>query len=187
MNKNFLTITALIGVIALVALSLFVRPNHPLIPQVTVSKFDYLSKHGNSSCSAGFVDSISRMNDTMRMEGSCCSPMVEAKYNEQVEGLKKYKDILEIPPDPYDIPISQVKQMLGWQKTIQLTTNEQAIYDRAMQTSLEHGPCCCHCWHWLAYEGLAKQLIRKYTYTPKEVATVWDLSDGCGGDDHHDT
>ena len=187
MNKNLSIIVFLIIVTMFIRFSFFTRPNRPLAPQASASKFDYLSKNSNSSCSAGFVDSISRMNDAMRMEGSCCSPMVEAKYNEQVEGLKKYKDISEIPADPYNIPIPQVKQMLGWQKTIQLTADQQTIYDGAMRMSMEHGPCCCHCWHWLAYEGLAKRLITKYNYTSKEVATVWDLSDGCGGDDHEST
>jgi hypothetical protein len=38
-------------------------------------KFDYLSKNGNSSCSAAFRESISSMPDTFRLQGSCCSPM----------------------------------------------------------------------------------------------------------------
>ena len=183
MNRKFLIITALMVTIMVTGYYFSAGQNRPLTPEVHASKFDYLSKNGNSSCSAGFVDAISAMNDTMRMEGSCCSPMVEKKYNEQVEGLKKYKDISEIPPDPYDIAIPQVKQMMGWQKTITLTGDQQKIYDGAMQMSMEHGPCCCHCWHWLAYEGLAKQLITKYNYTSKEVATIWDLSDCCGGND----
>ena len=184
MNKNFLTIVVFIIVSVLVGYSFSIRNHQLTMPQASASIFVYLSQNGNSNCSAGFVDSISQMDDTERMKGSCCSPMVEAKYNEQVEGLKKYKDILEIPPDPYDIAIPQVKQMIGWQKTIELTASQQKIYDGAMQMSMEHGPCCCHCWHWIAYEGLAKQLITKHNYTSKEVATVWDLSDGCGGDDH---
>ena len=187
MNRNFLTIAALVIVTTLIWFSFSTRNNQSPTSKTSASKFDYLSKNGNSSCSAGFVDSISQMNDTMRMEGSCCSPMVEAKYNEQVLGLKKYKDISEIPPDPYDIAIPQVKQMLGWQKTIQLSADQQKIYDGAVQMSMEHGPCCCHCWHWLAYEGLAKQLITKYNYTSKEVAAIWDLSERCGGDDKRAT
>jgi hypothetical protein len=29
--------------------------------------------------------------------------MDEARYRQQIEGLKKYADITEVPPDPYDI------------------------------------------------------------------------------------
>lgn len=187
MNRNASKIIIIVVAVTVGAIFL----NRTPAPKTTLkptdaqaASFEYLSTHGNSSCSATFLDSISAMNDSIRLMGSCCSPMVKAKYEEQVEGLKQYKNIPEIPVNPYNIPSSQVKQMLEWQKNINLSAEEQKIYGEAMNMSMEHGPCCCKCWHWVAYEGLAKLLITKYHFDGKDVAHVWDLSDGCGGDDH---
>jgi hypothetical protein len=62
-----------------------------------------------------------------------------------------------------------------------LTPAQQAAYDYAMQHSEEHGPCCCHCWRWHVYGGLAKVLIREREFTGEQVTEIWNLSDGCGG------
>ena len=144
------------------------------------AKFDYLSKNGNSSCSSAFKDSIPNMSDGKKIQGSCCSPMDLHRYSEQVEELKKYKDFSEIPPDPYDIDAMLAKQMLAHYDD-QLTPEQQQAYDYAMQNSNEHGPCCCKCWHWYVYGGLAKALIQKYHFTGQQITEVWNLSDGCGG------
>src|SRR3990167_10258954 len=85
-----------------------------LINKVLVAKFDYLSKHGNSSCSGAFRDSITSMPDNARLQGSCCSPMSLHRYSEQIEGLKKYQDIAEIPPDPYDIEARLAKKLIAY-------------------------------------------------------------------------
>ena len=122
------------------------------------AKFDQLSKNGNSSCSATFKDSIAGMPDTAQLQGSCCSPMNMHRYSEQVEGLKKYKDIKEIPSDPYDIDASLAKQMLAHYDD-ELTPEQQSAYDYAMKYSHEKGPCCCKCWRWYVYGGLGKYLI----------------------------
>ena len=61
-----------------------------LVNEALAARFDYLSKNGNSSCSGAFRDSIASMPDNARLQGSCCSPMSMHRYNEQVEGLKKY-------------------------------------------------------------------------------------------------
>jgi len=58
---------------------------------------------------------------------------------------------------------------------------QQAFYDDAKKPSDEHGPCCCHCWRWKAFEGQAKALIARRGYTAGQIANVWDLEDGCGG------
>ena len=41
--------------------------------------------------------------------------MDEARYHQQIEGLKKYSDIAEVPPDPYDIPaqLAYIMDMTG--------------------------------------------------------------------------
>ena len=148
------------------------------------AKFDMLSKSGNSSCSATFMQSIDGMADNVQLQGSCCSPMDMHRYSEQVEGLKKYKDIPEIPSDPYDINAGLAKQLKAYYD-VQLTLDEQKAYDYAMANSMEKGPCCCKCWRWYVYGGLGKLLIQKYHFTGEQVTEIWNLSDGCGGPGDH--
>ena len=124
------------------------------------------------------------MSDNARIQGSCCSPMDLHHYQEQVEGLQKYADIPQIPADPYDVPVSLAKQLFVYQKTIQLTSDQQAIYDEATKIAEESGPCCCRCWRWNAFEGQAKYLITERNWSAREIAELWDLEDGCGGSGH---
>ena len=126
------------------------------------------------------------MPDTARLQGSCCSPMDMHRYAEQVEGLKKYKDILEIPQNPYDIDASLAKTLKAY-CDVELTPEQQKAYDCAMQNSMEKGPCCCRCWRWYVYGGLGKLLIQKYNFTGEQVTEIWNLSDGCGGAGDHAT
>lgn len=155
-----------------------------LVNKALAAKFDYLSTHGNSSCSSSFQQSIMNMPDTARLQGSCCSPMSVHRYSEQVEGLKKYNSIQEIPPDPYDIEAGLAKKLISHYDD-QLTSAQQKAYDYAMQNSDEKGPCCCKCWRWYVYGGLAKVLIKNYGFTGQQITNVWNLSDGCGGDSEH--
>ena len=148
------------------------------------AKFDYLSQNGNSSCSVSFKNSIASMPDGERLRGSCCSPMSLHRYNEQVEGLKKFSNITEIPADPYDIEAGLAKKLMGYYD-MELTPEEQMAYDYALVNSHEKGPCCCKCWRWNTYGGLGKYLIRNYDFTGEQVAEIWNLSDGCGGDEEH--
>lgn len=148
------------------------------------AKFKILASNGNSSCSQAFKDSISSMPDNSRLQGSCCSPMSWHRYSEQVEGLKKYKNIKEIPSDPYDIDAGIAKKMQSYYED-KLTSEQQRAYDYAMQSSMEKGPCCCQCWRWYVYGGLAKFLIKEKGYTGQQVTEVWNLSDGCGGEGDH--
>lgn len=106
------------------------------------------------------------------------------RYQEQVEGLKKYTAIPQTPSDPYDVRVKLAKQLFEYQKTIQLTPDQQAIYDEAMQISEDGGPCCCRCWRWFAFEGQAKYLITELDWSAQQVAELWDLEDGCGGPGH---
>ncbi|OGG80002.1 hypothetical protein A3A39_01070 [Candidatus Kaiserbacteria bacterium RIFCSPLOWO2_01_FULL_54_13] len=170
----------------LVLAAILSAPTHPAGNVALAAQFNYLSASGNSSCSTSFAESIDAMSDTDRLRGSCCSPMSMHRYFEQVEGLKKYKDITEIPPDPYDIPASLAKKLKAYYE-IELTPEEQEAYAYAMANSHEKGPCCCKCWRWYVYGGLGKLLIQKYGFTGEQVTEVWNLSDGCGGSGEHVT
>jgi hypothetical protein len=146
-------------------------------------RFDFLSKNGNSSCSGNFLASIPAMPDSTRLQGSCCGPMALHRYREQIEGLKDFSHIAEIPRDPYDIEAGLAKQLLA-AYDIKLTDGQQRAYDAAMVQSSEKGPCCCPCWRWNVYGGLGKLLIRDHGFDGNGVARIWDLSHGCGGDAH---
>ena len=95
-----------------------------------------------------------------------------------------YKNIKEIPDDPYDIEGGLAKKLVKYYD-LKLSFEEQKEYDYAMQNSNEKGPCCCKCWRWYVYGGLAKFLIREKGFTGKQITQVWNLSDGCGGDEEH--
>lgn len=151
--------------------------------QTVATKFAYLSQNGNSACSLSFKNSISQMDRQSRLQGSCCSQMTAHRYNEQVEGLKKYANFLEIPPDPYDIEANLAQDLMAYYD-LELSPQEQQTYDFAMQSSHEKGPCCCRCWRWFVYGGLAKYLIKTYGATGEQITEIWNLSDGCGGDEH---
>ncbi|OGZ99897.1 MAG: hypothetical protein A3G49_05825 [Candidatus Sungbacteria bacterium RIFCSPLOWO2_12_FULL_41_11] len=204
MNKNFsLAITG--GVVVVVVLYIYFAPSGKVfdfsrqvhqderklnsISQAVVEKFNYLSQNGNSACSASFRNSIFSMPDSERIRGSCCSPMSLHRYSEQVEGLHKFKsvarqNIAEIPDDPYDVDAGLAKKLLSYYD-LELTIEEQKAYDYAMQNSSEKGPCCCKCWRWFVYGGLAKFLIRHYNFSGEQITEVWNLSDGCGGEEGH--
>lgn len=147
-------------------------------------RFDYLNRNGNSSCAASFRSGMMTMMDSDRLQGSCCSSMSMHRYSEQIEGLKKYQNIPEIPGDPYDVEAGLAKSMMSYYDT-RLDPQEQEAYDYAMVNSHEKGPCCCQCWRWYVYGGLAKYLIKNYQFNGEQITEVWNLSDGCGGDEEH--
>jgi len=195
MNKQ--TIFAFVIVLVLVGGAIFFgssrkqgeQTNIGSVNEALAAKFEELSQNGNSSCSATFKDSVTAMPDSARLQGSCCSPMSIHRYSEQVEGLQKFKfapsqNIAEIPDDPYDISAELAKRLISYYD-IELTPEEQAAYDYAMLNSSEKGPCCCKCWRWYAYGGLAKFLIQNHSFTGEQVTELWNLSDGCGGDNEH--
>lgn len=152
--------------------------------QALAAKFDMLSKQSNSACSITFAQSIDSMADSDQLRGSCCSPMDLHRYSEQIEGLKQFKDIPEIPSDPYDINAGLAKKLKAYYD-VALTPEQQQAYDYAMANANEKGPCCCECWRWYVYGGLGKLLIQKYNFTGEQVTEVWNLSDGCGGSGDH--
>lgn len=145
-------------------------------------KFNFLSQKQTNACSnQGFIAS---KEDDERLQGACCGAMDWHRYVEQVSGLEAFSDIAEIPADPYDIPVSLARQLLDYQQTISLSEQQQVIYDQAVEMSHEGGPCCCKCWRWFAFEGLANFLITKEKFDADQIAGVWDLEDGCGGPGH---
>ena len=146
-------------------------------------KFNYLSKNGNSNCSTQFRDSILTMSPPTRIQGSCCGPMALHRYKEQVEGLKEFAMLPEIPPDPYDIDPGLAARMLKEYKT-ELNRVNLAKYNTAMELSGEGGPCCCKCWRWEVLGGMGKVLVRNRQIDGKTLAKIWDLTGGCGGDAH---
>lgn len=163
--------------------------SHPITNEALAAKFEILNQNGNSSCSAGFKDSVLTMADDERLQGSCCSPMSIHRYGEQVDGLKKFKsvavrNIAEIPDDPYDVEAGLAKRLMAHYDD-QLTSEQQKHYDYAVEHSSEKGPCCCKCWRWYVYGGLGKLLIQQYGFTGEQLTEVWNLSDGCGGDEEH--
>ncbi len=169
-------------VAALLGTALPASADEGIDPAIT-QRFEHLSTSGNSNCSRAFLESIASMPSVARLQGSCCSPMTLHRYSEQLKGLKKYADYSEIPPDPYDVPAGLAQASIAAYE-MELTPEEQKAYDYAMENSEEGGPCCCQCWRWHNYGGLAKLLIRNRGFTGEQVTEVWNLSDGCGGDEH---
>jgi hypothetical protein len=146
-------------------------------------RFEFLSNNGNSNCSQAFLDSIPSLPDNARLQGSCCGPMDLHRDREQIAGLKSLAAIAKIPYDPYDIEAGLAKRLLQAYGT-ELKPEQQKAYDRAMALSSEKGPCCCQCWRWHVYGGLGKLLIRDHGFNGENLAKVWNLSDGCGGEGH---
>jgi hypothetical protein len=144
------------------------------------SRFELLSQHGNVECSVRFENSIATMPADAKLQGSCCAPMDEARYRQQIDGLKKYSDIAEVPPDPYDIPAPLAHKLIGYYD-LALNKDEQGAYDYAMEHSDMQGPCCCKCWRWKVYGGLGKYLIHTRNYTGQQLTDLWNVAQGCGG------
>jgi hypothetical protein len=96
------------------------------------ARFTYLSQHGNVECSVQFENSIATMPSDAKLEGSCCAPMDEARYRQQLKGLKKYSDIAEVPPDPYDISAPLASKLMSYYD-MALNKEEQTAYEYAME------------------------------------------------------
>ena len=107
-----------------------------------------------------------------RLQGSCCFPMNLPRYRRQVAALRRYVAIPQIPPDPYDIPARLAQRLIRYQEAIRLTPAQHDVYQAAMRLAPEHGPCCCHCWRWHAFEGQAKALITRRRFTSAQIGKV---------------
>jgi len=143
-------------------------------------RFNLLSHRHSNHCALRPQD-VSALASSRRLQGSCCTAMVYEHYVKQIRGLTAYRSIPQIPRDPYDISVAQAKELLGYDRSIQLTPSEKGAYRRAMKLASEHGPCCCQCWRWSTFGGQAKYLMTRRGWSPAAIAEVWDLEDGCGG------
>jgi hypothetical protein len=122
---------------------------------------------------------VMQYRPTMRLQGACCAAMDRSEYGRQVHALAAYA-LPEVPRDPYDIPVGLAQRLLRMEPT-RLTAAERATYSAAMTMTAEKGPCCCQCWRWHAFKGLANDLIARRRWSASRVAHVIDLVDGCGG------
>ncbi len=112
--------------------------------------------------------------------GQCCGALMDlAERHANLEKLQAFKNIPDVPLDPFHTPIEIAKKWIDYDKNTVLSPEEQKIYDEAMKLSKE-GPCCCKCWHYYVDEGVAKKMIKDYHYSAQQVADFWDASDICG-------
>lgn len=146
----------------------------------TAAAFAYLSTQHSNYCSLS-PDKVMGYPDDTRLQGACCSAMDMAKYEWQVNGLRRYSSIPEIPQDPYDISVAQAKELLRYDGALTLTGDQQAAYDTAISMTRDKAPCCCQCWRWYMIRGLAKFLIVNQSMDAKDVGAIVDLVNGCGG------
>ena len=124
---------------------------------------------------------VNKLPSGARLQGSCCSPMNMDKYVSQINGLKQYANIPQIPADPYDISKASAQQMLGYYNAIQLTPAQQSTLDAASKKTDDNGWCCCQCWAWYTHAGLAKYLITQHNFTVQQIVAITNLEDCCGG------
>ncbi len=146
--------------------------------RLAAARTDVCRDLGNKSAMERYMNSLP---DGSMFQGSCCSPMNLSKYTSQVNGLKQYHDISEIPKDPYSVSVVSTKQMVGFYNNIDLTATQKGAYDTAASRTDDSGWCCCQCWAWYAHAGLAKFLITRKNFTATQVAAVTSLEDCCGG------
>ncbi|MBI3573803.1 hypothetical protein HY090_02025 [Candidatus Kaiserbacteria bacterium] len=115
----------------------------------------------------------------MYLGGQCCGPMKDlAEYHTELQNLQKYKDIPDVPMNPYKTPIPLATKWIDYDYATTLTIDEQKTMDDAMKLSKE-GPCCCKCWHYYVNEGIAKKMIKDYHYSAAHIAAYWDTSSIC--------
>ncbi len=129
------------------------------------------------SCVAGPTNLTSA--DGKYMSGQCCGPMKDlTAYNAELQKMQLYKDVPDMPMNPYKTPVPLAKQWIDYDKATTLTPEEQKIFDQAMAISKEK-PCCCKCWHYFVNEGIGKKMIRDYHYSAQQVAQYWDTATIC--------
>jgi hypothetical protein len=144
------------------------------------ARFAYLAGQRSNRCNLQAAEILAAPPGG-RLQGSCCQPMDMANYRSQVGALAPYRQVAEIPRDPYDIPVAVAKRLLRFRDTVKLTASQQATYRRAIALSREKGPCCCRCWRWEAFRGLSYRLIAVRGFSAPQLATLIEALDGCGG------
>lgn len=154
----------------------------PALIAGTPAAFRYLTAQRSNRCGLTPAE-LETLPPAQHLQGSCCFPMDMSTYEWQVKALHRYARITQIPTDPYDMPVSLARRLLGYDKSVHLSARQQATYDRAMSMSREKGPCCCHCWRWTAFRGMSKYLIARQSWRAPQVALLIDDVQGCGGKD----
>jgi hypothetical protein len=146
------------------------------------ARFAVLSRAHSNRCGMP-ASALDAMPPGARLQGACCFPMDYRSYVNQVRELRRYAGVDVVPKDPYDIPVSLAKLLIGYQ-SIKLTSEQRRTYNRAIPLSETKGPCCCPCWRWTAFGGQAKYLITRRHWSAKQVAALWGHEEGCGGPSH---
>jgi hypothetical protein len=149
-------------------------------PTAVGAHFAYLTAQHTNRCDLQ-AQEIMGYAPTQRMQGSCCQTMDERAYRQQLHKLARYRGVSEIPRDPYDISALLAQRLLRYDRTIRLDAAQRATYRRAMRISDQKGPCCCRCWRWQAFAGMAKHLIVARRWSAPQVARAIDAVEGCGG------
>ena len=117
--------------------------------------------------------------------GQCCGVLKDVRsYELQLKALRRFieenGDIDLIPRDPYDLPVVHAQQLARFDQEIVLSSEQQQLFDDAIQMSHHGGPCCCKCWKWYVMSGLAKKLIVDEGWDALRIVQLWDLSSSCG-------
>ncbi len=192
-----ISLLVIIGVVSLLTIAFLskgsvVSQHHtqldtmPMVDTALKTSFTKLSNAHTDVCrDIGDLPAIEKYMASLpsgsRLQGSCCSPMDIKHYVSQINSLRAYANIPEIPTNPYDVSKASAEQMLGFYNNIQLTPAQQSIYDQAQKMTADHGWCCCKCWAWYTHARLAKYLITQHDFTTQQIVAVTNLEDCCGG------
>jgi len=154
-------------------------PGPPLAHKPVNERFAVLSQSHSNRCNLAAAE-MRAMPDPMRLRGACCFPMDPKHYRKQLRELRPYRRTGLVPADPYDISVRLAKRLLSL-RSVDLSSAQQRIYQRATRISSLGGPCCCPCWRWQAFKGQARFLIARRNYSATRVARLWESEEGCGG------
>ncbi|MEK6860858.1 MAG: hypothetical protein AABY07_02705, partial [Nanoarchaeota archaeon] len=132
-------------------------------------------------------------NTDPNLGGQCCGVLKNAdQYRVQLDVIKSFIEEHRehlgdnadlIPEDPYEVPVAHAQKLIRFDNEIILNSEQQAVYDKAVQMSHHGGPCCCKCWKWYVMSGLAKRLIVDNNVDAEFLAELWDISSSCGHDE----
>lgn len=146
-------------------------------------RFEYLDRQSTNACGLQ-PETVSRL-EVERLQGACCGPMVLGEYRRQVAGLlEHFGDHEIVPTDPYDVSTEWADRWIAYDADTELTPEQRSTFAAAKEESHEGGPCCCKCWRYYAYSGVAKHMLVEQGVTAERIARLWDLSNGCGGHGH---
>ena len=188
-RKLFVIIASLTLLFVIIAIlmempALSPKSNSNSILQVN---FATLNTATSDVCIFGIAQTESFLNSKPSgayLQGSCCNYMDYSAYTQQINRLKNYSNISEIPSDPYNVSVALVKQMVSYWNA-SLSPQQNATLTHAINISEQMGGdigyCCCECWAWYFHEGLLKYLILNHNMSAENLGTILYLEDCCGG------